>query len=834
MEATRPMLVSCKLTLKKAKAVSHGKYGTHAPPGSCAQPVEASASSEAADDEITTRLMASLDVLLPSLVAESVQDFDLEPPVVLVAVLTQSNILGTIAALLRNDSLEDATKRMRLYKSTLNVVTKLGSHHATAGPAIHHTRQVQDGGSGILRLSFTSSSAKDEDAKFEEAQSLASCLRNFDKQSKNMLLNAKAHPQAFAGPDTEQMLTLCRGVSELADFLLANAAAAPAAAAAPGGPGQTTPCARDDWQFDLAVLELPDDDTMSRHSYGHLAASAYNLAPGRMKSLSLQLSNLTTSLPPGIFVRHCASRLDVMKILIVGPKGTPYENGLFEFDLFCPSTFPNSPPNMLFRTTGGGRVRFNPNLYNCGKVCLSLLGTWAGEAWSPGKSTILQVLVSIQAMIFCDEPWYNEPGRGTNHSASMDYNRELQGYTVRHAMLDWLKPEPDPVWGDIVERHFANNATAIERMVVGWGIDHATLTQLSYAMGGLDHVKQLIRQSKERNVGIGNNKHTAVVPSPLKRSFTAMAGEQADGRGFTYLKRRRLSGEETLSQVVEEEARGNDRRASVTRSVFGSMGSPEREATRSRPTTARHPPETIEAHTTQPVPCEPSPTEPNTPSDPGDDEDAPRNDRESDETERKSFSLINYDPSSQAQAAGQSAQLVLKRTSRAEMLKLRLRVAMYKVRTNQVGVSFTDLRIHPKHQTSGAGSYRGDALEKATSEAVEEAVAELRREAQALLLRPDTSFRPRPKLLPAPVLLPTAYSSRFVYEPLLPSSPPASGSAEKRTTATPKSRQAMHTAGTSPDRAARRCGWEEVEQELTSSVVKGRVAESLIGLRGAA
>ena len=31
-----------------------------------------------------------------------------------------------------------------------------------------------------------------------------------------------------------------------------------------------------------------------------------------------------------------------------------------------------------------------------------------------GKSTILQILVSIQAMIFCDEPWYNEPGRVAN------------------------------------------------------------------------------------------------------------------------------------------------------------------------------------------------------------------------------------------------------------------------------------------------------------------------------------------------------------------------------------------------------------------------------------
>ena len=44
-----------------------------------------------------------------------------------------------------------------------------------------------------------------------------------------------------------------------------------------------------------------------------------------------------------------------------------------------------------FLTTGGGKVRFNPNLYECGKVCLSLLGTWSGPSWNPAVSTLLQV-----------------------------------------------------------------------------------------------------------------------------------------------------------------------------------------------------------------------------------------------------------------------------------------------------------------------------------------------------------------------------------------------------------------------------------------------------------
>ena len=56
------------------------------------------------------------------------------------------------------------------------------------------------------------------------------------------------------------------------------------------------------------------------------------------------------------------------------------------------------PPKVKLITTGNEHVRFNPNLYNNGTVCLSLLGTWAStnesEKWS-AVSTIRQVLMSI-------------------------------------------------------------------------------------------------------------------------------------------------------------------------------------------------------------------------------------------------------------------------------------------------------------------------------------------------------------------------------------------------------------------------------------------------------
>lgn len=55
--------------------------------------------------------------------------------------------------------------------------------------------------------------------------------------------------------------------------------------------------------------------------------------------------------------------------------------GFFYFTISCPSNYPNEPPKVKFHTTGGGTVRFNPNLYANGKVCLSILGTWSGNSY---------------------------------------------------------------------------------------------------------------------------------------------------------------------------------------------------------------------------------------------------------------------------------------------------------------------------------------------------------------------------------------------------------------------------------------------------------------------
>ncbi|KAJ1311203.1 hypothetical protein OPQ81_009704 [Rhizoctonia solani] len=195
--------------------------------------------------------------------------------------------------------------------------------------------------------------------------------------------------------------------------------------------------------------------------------------PKRSLAIAKELAVLTTNLPvawgSSVFLRVDESRVDVIKALITGPEGTPYYNGCFLFDIFLGASYNNSPPSVKYMTTNGGRFRFNPNLYADGKVCLSLLGTWSGPGWISGKSTLLQVLISIQSMILCDEPYLNEPGwsSGGGTPASKAYSANVRRMVVHTAMLGNLKAPPEP-FADVINTHFRLKARSLFKQLDEW------------------------------------------------------------------------------------------------------------------------------------------------------------------------------------------------------------------------------------------------------------------------------------------------------------------------------------------------------------------------------
>ena len=125
----------------------------------------------------------------------------------------------------------------------------------------------------------------------------------------------------------------------------------------------------------------------------------------------------------GIYYKHDDEDLLKGKALIIGPQGTPYENGFYLFEIKYPSNYPYSPPKIIYKTNDGV-TRFNPNLYKCGKVCLSVLNTWRGEQWSSCQ-TISSVLL-VLCTVLNDTPFLNEPGVTKTHIDYDNYNSILK------------------------------------------------------------------------------------------------------------------------------------------------------------------------------------------------------------------------------------------------------------------------------------------------------------------------------------------------------------------------------------------------------------------------
>ena len=140
----------------------------------------------------------------------------------------------------------------------------------------------------------------------------------------------------------------------------------------------------------------------------------------------------------GIFYIH--DDVEVLKgyAMIVGPKDTPYFGGYYLFSLNYPTDYPHSPPKVTYHTNGDN-IRFNPNLYKCGKVCISLLNTWRGEQWTSCQ-TISSVLLTLCTLL-CKDPLLNEPGVTNTHKDFATYSRIIEYKNIEIAYLHMINKD---------------------------------------------------------------------------------------------------------------------------------------------------------------------------------------------------------------------------------------------------------------------------------------------------------------------------------------------------------------------------------------------------------
>ena len=225
---------------------------------------------------------------------------------------------------------------------------------------------------------------------------------------------------------------------------------------------------------------------------------AASTAKARDTALLTELTGVLME-PPMSFNSCTLIRVDennpsVLQFLVMAGNsgaGSPYDGGCFKFDLFCPTTYPAGPPKCWLMTTGSGTVRFNPNLYDSGYVCLTVLNAKGsgGQTWRKNESNILEIILAIE--YFCLNamyPLFNEPSEESNFRG-MDTDATTKkrarnahwsgsqfgqtGYqpvregTIKYAMIEMLRNPPNG-FEDAVREHFLLKGKYIVCQIQGW------------------------------------------------------------------------------------------------------------------------------------------------------------------------------------------------------------------------------------------------------------------------------------------------------------------------------------------------------------------------------
>ncbi|KAH0543466.1 hypothetical protein FGG08_002231 [Glutinoglossum americanum] len=446
---------------------------------------------------------------------------------ILLTMLNASWLGEKMEELLRNDSMTDISKRSDLYVALLGLTRRIGQCTPIAS-FLGLPREIKRMSSGLLKIAGCEGELELEN---DTSTTLWELLEKLVKQARVIMKGlGTSDYQDIEGEDMST-IALCVEIVSVFESMQPSVewskqrAREQVGQSRPRGNGKGKQKASDD---DLkkpsntgSSLEESAQSYRQRqmrfhqnHSFEHIndfTSSHYHMTEiqslrhspkGRIMHLTKELATMATSLPEGIFVRVSDGRPDVIKCLIIGPEGTPYEGGLFEFDVWCPEAYPNCPPKCQLKTTGGGTVGFNPNLYPDGK------GTWSGapsEMWQPRLSTLLQVFISIQSMILCPKPYYNEPGRvepSGRDSASENFNNYVK---------------------DVVKEHFTINGAKILETVTEWSASAACIKSYDPrdAHSWRTH-RSWTRAGKGRNL-----------LEELESGITAVAAEDAEPGGKT-------------------------------------------------------------------------------------------------------------------------------------------------------------------------------------------------------------------------------------------------------------------------------------------------------------
>jgi ubiquitin-conjugating enzyme E2 Z len=172
-----------------------------------------------------------------------------------------------------------------------------------------------------------------------------------------------------------------------------------------------------------------------------------------------EISNVRKS--SDIFIDVDEKDMTTFKILFFGPSDSVYHHGIFVFEMKLSDNYPFDVPKVKFLTGGMINARIHPNLYQDGKVCLSILNTWGGKEWSP-LLTIEKVFITIRALLdknpIAHEPAYNSYKE--NNPLSIAYSLNAEYYSIKSiidVMNFYNNISPLSPFREIIKKYIQDN-----------------------------------------------------------------------------------------------------------------------------------------------------------------------------------------------------------------------------------------------------------------------------------------------------------------------------------------------------------------------------------------
>lgn len=232
-------------------------------------------------------------------------------------------MLDRVCALIRNDSISDLTERSSLYYSLFSFLEILADDLQLA-QILFEPQPSRKASPGLQALSDGSSHSRyDFNVNVDQSASLFQCFSHTYKQarvfldiSKNM---KKTRSKLGSSSDPTDM---CKTIVKLYNVLEKMEQVI------------SDPHFIQDMKHPWTVFSEKNcvtftDDVLKNHRYAKSFPSLRHSSRDRMLTVGREISNMTTSLPAGVFVKVAESRADVMKVLIIGVEGSPYAGGIF-------------------------------------------------------------------------------------------------------------------------------------------------------------------------------------------------------------------------------------------------------------------------------------------------------------------------------------------------------------------------------------------------------------------------------------------------------------------------------------------------------------------------